>query len=86
MELGNQPLYDSKHCEASACATPEANLCYDFLTILTGTEVAQQQHPPPRRAAWKPDPDIREQLWVSLPLGMDHGIAWFKAADVVKSL
>lgn len=30
MELGNQPLYDSKHCEASACVTTEANLCYDF--------------------------------------------------------
>ena len=82
MELGNQPLYDSKHCEASACATPKANLYYDFLTILTGTEVTQQQFPPP----WKPDPDIREQSWVSVPLGMDHGIAWFKAADVVKYL
>lgn len=30
MELGNQPLYDSKHCEASAGGTTEANLCYDF--------------------------------------------------------
>lgn len=30
MELGNQPLYDSKHCETSAGATTEAKLCYDL--------------------------------------------------------
>lgn len=30
MELGNQRLYDSKHCETSAGATTEAKLCYDL--------------------------------------------------------
>lgn len=56
MELGNQPLSDSKHCEAPARATAEAKLCYDFSnfnmhknkTAATSTAAESNLEPKPR--------------------------------------
>lgn len=57
MELGNQPLYDSKHCEASAGGTTEANLCYDFEHFIVHKSNTAAKSAS-RRAAWHPNPNV----------------------------